>query len=321
MNERDSANRSDDPTDGKPREFADSANPYIKRKKGFFGFLKRNRTLLIIIGTAALVVAAFMSVVSDPATSPQERTRPNEATASVDLLDKNRLLDNFLVKNMGGLQAEQLQSIRIAGSITDNKGIRQFMVVKKRPNLAYLKIYLDQGMEITYGMNGNRIWRRLSAPGGKEQETWATDEEAHGLQSMTYFFSSLIDIALNHRELVESIEFSEQLGFQTIAVQFLNPRNDTKAVAHIDPDDLSLLAQFDSLPDGRPSRTNFADFRIIDGFRFPFSITTLIDGEYHQTVEMDKLTLNPGVISDYFNPPGSLEAESTPKLRKNEEKM
>lgn len=311
MNEKEPDNPSGDSTDRNKRAFADSTNPPVRSKQRFASrlrrFFKRYRTPLVILVTGALAVAAVISIVSDREETSEEPAPRSVAPASDKPLDQNQLLNAFLLKNLGGLDAEQLQSIRIVGEIGGGDTSRQFTAIKKRPNLAYLKLYLDQGAELTYGMNGGRVWRRINAPGSSTTEEWAPEDAARDLQSMTYFFSPLINTALHRRDSVESIEFSDALGHETIAIRFFNEQAGVESVAHLDPEDLSLLVRFDHLTDGRVSRSDFSDFRVIEGFRFPFSIVNQFDGIERQSIKIDRMALNPGVISDFFEPPSGLK--------------
>ncbi|NBB80005.1 MAG: hypothetical protein GVY36_11275 [Verrucomicrobia bacterium] len=311
MKKQEPTNRSSDSTTGKTREFADSTNPPVRSKKlfasGLRRFLKRYRTLLIVLITGALVVTAIYSVVSERGASSNESASTDKPFSDSDLLNQNEFLDAFLLNNLGGLEAEKLQSIRVVGQIVDGEASREFTAVKKRPNLAYLRLYLDQGVNLTYGMNGGRIWRRINAPGSSAKEEWATEDEARELQSMTNFFSPLISVALQQRELVKSIENSDELGRPTIAVQFRNEQTGDKSVAHLDPVDLSPLVRFDHLADGRIRRSDFSEFRMIEGFRFPCSIVTQIEDAEQKAIKIDRIALNPGVLSEFFEPPSSLE--------------
>jgi hypothetical protein len=300
---------SDSPEIGK-REFADSTNAPVPSRKRIGRTVrriwKRYGNRLIIVVTGALIITAIVSVVANRESNSQEASSGPDPLAR-DLSNKNQVLDDFLISNLGALQAEQLQSIRIFGQIIEGETRREFSVVKKRPNLAYLKLYLDRGVELTYGMDGGRVWRRIDAPGATPEEGWASEEATRDLQTMTYFFSPLIDIALQRRELVESIAFSTELGFDTIAIRFMNERAGVQSVAHLDAKDLSLLSRFDFPADGKVRRSNFSDFQVIEGFRFPFMISTELDAVEQQVVEIDRMTLNPGVISEFFEPPSGLD--------------
>lgn len=310
MKKKERSKPSSDSSGSEKREFADSTNAPVPSRKRIGRTVsriwKRYKTRLIVVITGALIITSIISIVANRESGSQEAASgPDPLTR--DLSDTNQVLDDFLISNLGALQAEQLQSIRIFGHIVEGETRREFSVVKKRPNLAYLKLYLDRGVELTYGMDGGRVWRRIDAPGTTPKEEWASEEAARNLQSMTHFFSPLIDIALQQRGLVESITFSEELGFDTIAIRFLNERAGVQSVAHLDAEDFSLLSRLDFLADGEIRRSNFSDFRMIDGFRFPFLIATEIDSVEQQVVEIDRMTLNPGVISEFFEPPSSLK--------------
>lgn len=311
MKKKDPSNRSGDSNTGEKREFAESTNPPVRSRKRFASglrrFLKRNKTLLIVLVTGALIVTAVFSIFSDQSAGSPESNSSGDVARSDEPFDQNELLNEFLIKNLGGLEAEQLQSIRIVGQIGEGDVGREFTAIKKRPDLAYLKLYLDQRVEVTYGMNGGRVWRRVLAPGAPPTEEWAPEDAARELQSMTHFFSPLVNVALQRRDLVESIEYSDQLGYETIAVRFFNEQAGIPSVAHLDPADLSLLARFDHITSDRVSRSDFADFHTIEGFRFPYSIVTQIDGVQRQSIKIDRMTLNPGVISDFFEPPSGLK--------------
>jgi hypothetical protein len=294
------------------REFAESSNPMVKQGKRSLAsvvkrFLRKYKIPLILIVLLPLVIASVISVFSSFSDVPEQEAVEGETFTSDASVNPDEILDAYLLKNVGALEADGLRSVRLGGRFVSEDSEQAFTVIKKYPNFAYIKFYLPRGYEITYGSEGDRIWSRLDGPGAPSKVEWASDEIERNLKPLTNFFAPLVEVALRQRDLVRSIEWSGELGVETIAVAFEHPFEDYLSVAHIDPETLSVLSRFDHLSEMDIRRVDFDDFRVEAGYRFPHSITYSSDQGETQLVDIDKITLNQGVISDLFNPPEGLE--------------
>ena len=281
------------------REFAESTNPMVKQGKrsrvsAVKRFFRRYKIPLILILLLPLVIASAVSVFSSFSDVPEQEVAEDETFTSAAPINSDEFLDAYLLKNVGGLEADGLRSVRLAGRFVNEDSEQAFTVIKKYPNFAYIKFYLPRGYEITYGSEGDRIWSRLDGPGAPSKVEWASDEIERNLKPLTNFFAPLVEVALRQRGLVRSIEWSAELGIETIAVTFANPFADYQSVAHVDPEDFSIVTRFDHLSETDIRRVDFDDFQVESGYRFPYSVTYSSDQGETQVIDIDKITLNPG---------------------------
>jgi hypothetical protein len=57
---------------------------------------------------------------------------------------------------------------------------------------------------------------------------------------------------------------------------------------------------------GQVKQTKFNNYRNIDGLPVPFEINTRIDGQLYSRIQVESVTLNPGVLSSLFDVPEAL---------------
>jgi hypothetical protein len=228
----------------------------------------------------------------------------------VEPLEAETVLDAFVRSNFGAKGTEGLQSVSVSGEITMGDEPKPFHLLKKRPDLGLLKIEVMKNVTATYGINPELVWLRLVAPQSEESTTILEGEEAANFRAVGEFFTPLADLATLPKPRVRkvlSVSFAEGSNQDLIEIEFQGA--ELRHISYVNADDLREVRRIDFLGDVAVRETTFSDYRVVEGVLFPFLTQVFSQGELVQKTQLEKVKVNPGVISGLFDVPEDLNGD------------
>jgi hypothetical protein len=209
----------------------------------------------------------------------------------------------YLAVNCPSDLLEKTQTIRVSGKMISDEQSHPFTLIKKRPDQTLMTIDLG-AYEMTVGVTGEQVWRRIRVPQQADQYTLVEGEEATTWQEQGRFFDRIISTSLGEGSLTTIA--TTQWNAQTCLGVTTQDTDQAPVTTVVDPQTLYPLAELQTLPDGTIKQTVFDDYRVISGMPIPFTITTSTPDQPHNTIQIQQAALNPGVLSKLFDLPEPL---------------
>lgn len=281
---------------------------YTDTKRRCTGHTKGQTLLKILVAmfTIIMVIAAGYAAVNYVKGLGQVESPPSYHDEPIDepideLAKKERFLEKYYLANFN----EDAKTIRVSGKISAAGKEQTFTLTKKRPNLMRLKIK-NPPLEVTIGVNGEQVWRKIRVPTQPDTITMIEGEEAAPWIEQGRFYDNIISASQGLGE-IKSIVKSDYNSKTYLKVSIMNA-NDKYVDILVDPKTLHPFAEFKTTKAGNQT-TLMSDFRDVDGMRLPFKIETHLNGELSQTTTITAVTINTGVLSDFFNVPTEIFGE------------
>jgi hypothetical protein len=224
-------------------------------------------------------------------------------------LDADLILDTFADKNFGAGGSESLRSVSVGGEISIGGEAKPFHMLKKRPELALLRIELMDNAVATYGVNPGTVWLRVSVGQQEDDISELEGEEAESIRSIGRFLTPLADLAALAKPRgarVISLSVSEESDQELLQIEFKGVDEGTRHISYLTKDTLREIRRLDYVEGNEPKQSVFSDFRAVSGIWFPHLTEVFSGGELIQEISIEKLQVNPGVISSVFELPSDL---------------
>lgn len=209
----------------------------------------------------------------------------------------------YLSVNCPPALLEKTQTIRVSGKMINGDQTHPFTLIKKRPDQTLMNIDLGT-YEMTVGVTGKQVWRRIRVSQQADQYALIEGEEAAAWQEQGRFFDRIISTSLGEGSLTD-IATTQWNAQACLGVTTQNTGQDPVTTV-VDPQTLYPLAELQTLPDGSIKQTVFNDYRVISGMPIPFNITTVTPDQQHNIIQIQQAALNPGVLSKLFDLPEPL---------------
>ena len=280
------------------------ASPYTntKRSTGTMrpGKHKRLRAGLLALTLVVSLAAAYTALKPDPAGKVSAHVEPHPHGSPAELTDPATFMAAYLAVNCGPMLLEGTRTIRISGTVEREHGRQAFHLMKKRPDR--MRFTIDRGShEMTVGVDGDSVWRRLRAPVHSDIVDTLVGPEAAAWKKLSRFFDRIIGAHLGEGRLL-GIDRAAWEGRDCLEVR-TEDADGARASTFVDLRTLHPLAEQETLPDGRLKQTILSDYRAIDGMPIPFAAETRLDGTLESRVRIESAQLNSGILSELFERP------------------
>jgi hypothetical protein len=210
------------------------------------------------------------------------------------------------VDAMGGRAAlQKLISMRLTGTITDQRGQKQALVVlKKKPN--FVRLTLEAGnIRFVQAYNGKVAWTSRES-GDRFQCVAMTGETAGGFIREAPITNALVD---RNRPGVK-LEMAEEVTIVGIpCYQVIVSHEDGSSMAHYISKESFLEhrivqrnAEGEIVSELVPSK-----FELMNGVTFAMRTQRIVDGKPASTIDIEAVDINFGLLNTAFNPPVTLE--------------
>lgn len=259
---------------------------------------------LIYLAAIVLVFAAVYSTIKSFRASDNTRTEVRLPYGTIqDLLNREAFMTAYLAANCKSPLLENTQTIRVTGTLQSSENSEEFTLIKKRPDRMLFTID-RQSYQITHGVSGKTVWRRIRPTKHVDQLSKIEGDEASEWRSQARFFDRIIEAHLGKGSII-TIELADWKGSECLKARIQAP--DKKTVdTFIDPLTMHPIADRQQLPDGSTQQVEFYDYRDVDGMPIPFQMTTSIDDKIINRIQLTKAALNTGIMSKLFDVPESL---------------
>lgn len=202
----------------------------------------------------------------------------------------------------GGFRdADALSSLSVEGTILQNGQTFEFRMHKKRPNCMRYRLS-SESKSIVTGYDGSQGWIQTKING--EVSIDLLDHEAkRSLREQTRFESPLFrhfDKPDNEIELIERIT----LGGRSVLVLEVIEYDSDASRYYLDFETAHIVRVDHLDAEGNLSiQTLYRDYREVEGYPFAFEIETRANGERKSLAKVNRIIVNPGILSFYFAKP------------------
>jgi hypothetical protein len=221
----------------------------------------------------------------------------------IELTEPDFFKQSYLSVNCNEALLESTQTIRVDGVITNGTESQAFMLIKKRPN--WMLFTIDGGShQMTFGVSGDVVWRRIRGPQHADLFTLIEGEEANSWLAQRRFFDRIINACLGEGALrmIEAFTWKDDVCLRVSTEDVDGVIVDVL----VDPLTMYPIAEIETLPDGTIKQTVFSDYRIVSGMPLPFHMASSVSDEPKSHIQINNATLNIGVFSELFEVPESL---------------
>lgn len=209
----------------------------------------------------------------------------------------------YLSVNCNAALLEGTETIRVAGHMVNGDHKQAFSLLKKRPSQMLFTI--DRGShQMTFGVSGETVWRRIRAPQHEDLFTRIEGQEADAWLDQRRFFDPIISTSLGEGRITQ-IEAAIWEETECLKVRILATDGKTVDML-VSPQTMYPLAESKTLADGTIKQTVFSDYRDVDGMPLPFKIESSVNGQADNLIILDTASLNSGVFSTLFDIPEAL---------------
>ena len=207
--------------------------------------------------------------------------------------------------NCNATLLEKTQTIRVAGQMESGDNSQAFTLIKKRPDRMLFTI--DRGShQMTFGVSGETVWRRIRAPQHDDLFALIEGQEAEAWRDQRRFFDRIISASLGEGHIT-AVEVASWRGADCLKVSTLSADGAAVDIL-VDPRTMHPIVELEPIPDGTIKQTTFSDYRDIDGMLIAFDMVSSTEGEQQTRIILDKVSINSGVLSTLFDLPESLIA-------------
>ncbi len=222
-------------------------------------------------------------------------------SAQSDAFAMQRALQRYTEAYGGERDADALSSISIEGFQIQGGETYSFLMRKKRPDMIRYRLSLGDS-SVVAAYNGKIAWMQTNVA-GTETTRALTKEEMSALKAEATFESPLFRhlekrsntiemIGRAHVERGEAFVFEVEDSIGVRSRYYLDMR-----APHI------LKRERLGEDDAVTMTTYYRDYREVDGFPFAFEIENRDGDEVLSLVKVDSITVNPGLLSFYFEMP------------------
>lgn len=264
-------------------------------------------------GTVALVsvllifcfVASWLAITgrrssSEPVAATTER--PVD-TAEANELNAAMLKDLFLARNGGAETLRAFQTLRMEGSYSANGETNEVYALKKFPDLQYLRVTTNQFRIIT-GSDSTSAWRAIeSLDGSRRRVSDIEGEEEARILSTSGFYNELTNFCLGGPGRILLVSREVFQNRKVLEVQFVLPEQAREFTFILDAETFYLISSEYTDPAGVTHTRLFSDYQIVDNIPVPLTYETFIDGELANSLKIDEVRINPGLMSVIFRKP------------------
>ena len=220
-----------------------------------------------------------------------------------ELTDPAVFTQAYLAVNCNASLLEHIQTIRVTGNMVSGDSNEPFTLIKKRPDMILFTIDRDSH-QMTFGVSGDTVWRRIRAPQHEDLFARIEGPEAEAWLEQRRFFDWIISASLGEGQITK-IEVAKWEGADCLQVTIQGSDGATTEVL-VAPQTMYPIAESQTLPDGTNQQTVFSDYRDVDGMPLPFNIEASLDGKATSLIVLDAASLNSGVLSRLFEIPEAL---------------
>ena len=251
-----------------------------------------------------LAAPAGVSAINFEETNALTERRSEEADPAMDTEGVDRglanVLKNFYLRSFGGSEAwEEISSLRIKGRLLIDDQELPFISFHKKPNLVKTRIGISSENVLIYAYDGRKVW--------VENEQTGTASAMEPADARNFIRTAQTGSVLLYPkypgktiELEGTIEKDGERYYKLITT--LPDGQSLTSYVHTVTYEERYFEATDHV-NGHRELTVYSDFRVQEGFRFPFKNELFVEGEYHHTVIIDDLRTNVGMTPWFFVQP------------------
>ncbi len=282
--------------------------------------------LLLILLVGLLAYWTYNSLVETGALSPNRVDTDTEAAAETSDPTKPTH-ESFPSESIG--EAEQLalkyveasggrnvwmgtHSIQSSGTIETPDGNWRYELYQRHPHSFRLNIYLENGVYVATGFNGREGWREYRKDALVLERSTFNETQKNDLETNVHFYSPVMQHIFERFQRGHHVKLNRSLTLQP-PVDFDGQPCLTLLVSREgDPDRLFYLDPETHLLRGTRYQTTkgdililYGNYRLVQNRWVPFQETYYLNGELTNTMRINDIQFNSGLLSDIFSDPAN----------------
>lgn len=235
-------------------------------------------------------------------TSMRADAIPADLAASPTAM-KNEVIRRATLAAAGREGFSRMRTLLVNGNILlpDTDEPIPFVLIKRAPNQMRLQLWRN-GLKVTHGYDGNTVWRSVQQSSEMLEITELDRSEINGMLRHVEITPEYI----NHEQKGWRIEYAGEAVFEDTPVYKLQGERGEHNVHFYLCRDTFLEVGRDSWRSDEPDRierSRYSDFTEIDGFVFAMRIEYGKDGEWVQSLKIDDVKVNAGILPSTFEMP------------------
>jgi hypothetical protein len=218
------------------------------------------------------------------------------------------------IEAMGGLsRLESISSLHKSGKLYQSDNVYAVEYYFKRPN--QLRFRLErEAVAMTMAYDGEIAWRQIEVE--RVARPWvALDNMEQGVMRRNAEMVLPVTRFFNELQYLTKLPDADVGEHACFVVQYEGPLQATQ-VFYIDKVEYLVRkrTRTDRFNDGpeRELEVLYLDYRQIEGRQIAFEEDVIIDGVPDNRFVVDEVTVNPGILGEYFSPPPSSELAVAP---------
>lgn len=271
--------------------------------------IKSGLSIALIAGVTLFVVVAVIAgfrlaknVDQDASENAIAADAPNELLLP-DVLTAENFPMAYVAMHGGETKLESVQTLIISGTIDLKEEAYNAIVRKRRPSSMYLKLLREDG-SFTFGVTPEDAWLKVESKDGRFREISAIEgEDANTMRSNSHFFHQLVEHCTSGYGSILSLVEVAGVDKDLIEIEFQDPSYEKPILVTLDARTFDILTSRTILNDGNALLNTYGDFRSVNGLRMPYFSETYINGELVNRFVVDKMRMNPGLMSTNFERP------------------
>jgi hypothetical protein len=281
-------------------------SPYTNttRKGGKPTKLQKLVKLTVYLGAISISLAAIATIVSFIRSEDDTATKITLPHGPLsELTHIEAFTQAYLSVNCNAALLANTQTIRVTGHMVNGDNRQAFSLIKKRPDRMLFTI--DRGShDMTFGVSGGTVWRRIRAPQHEDLFALIEGKEAEAWLGQRRFFDRIISATQGEGSLT-AIEIADWKSADCLKIRTLDTEGAAVDIL-VDPQTMYPIAELETMTDGTLKQTVFSDYRDVGGMPLPFKMESSQNGEAKSRIILDAAALNTGVLSKLFDVPESL---------------
>ncbi len=255
---------------------------------------------LLIVTLAISVCMALWGWFGDDSESTEVKTEPYGSLD--DLLDKSHFQQAYLIANGGSEMLNKMQTIRVSGWMEGEGARQRFVSVKKRPDKSLLTFEFED-YDLSFGVNGQNVWQRVTAPGQDPQVKLLEQKEAEAMIDSAQFFGPVMRALLLGEGEISHLELAIWEEQECILVDITRSEQDAEMQVYVAPSTMHVLARIETFADGKIRKTLYKDYHKLEGMNEAFHVESYLDDVLQSRIIIERGTTNFGVLSQVFDIP------------------
>lgn len=211
-----------------------------------------------------------------------------------------QIAERFVQAHGGRVQMENIKTLGMQGKFFLGEETYDLYMVKRPPDGLFLQVQKDDLKQLTVsGPDGVFVARYID--GQVVQLNELTGTRAHDIRDQATIMTPFARLCVYEDGVFEQMEGVDYAGVSAVRIDF--SLEGTRCYAILDRENYWVLEYGETQAGGRSRRVEMRDYRVTSRTWLPFKIQIFVNDRPTFRVELERVNVNIGILSDYFRRP------------------